>query len=117
MNVTKPLVVAVAALVALTGTAAAAPGSAPVSTPNETAEDAGPPVDMPDPVPDFVSEIHETIRNALDGAIDGLGGAISDIASGAGDAVDVNGSQPHRSRFFGPDDRRHETVGLQRTDE
>ncbi|SHG44444.1 hypothetical protein [Halobaculum gomorrense] len=84
MSRTKLAAIALAALLAVTGVAAAAPGNAPADAgANGTdAGQAGPPSNLPGPVPDFVSDIHDTIRSFLDGGIDNLGEAVSDIAGG-----------------------------------
>ena len=87
MNRTTPLVAAVAALVAVTGAAAAAPGStAPTDTTADidggTAAQTGPPDDLPGPVPEFVSEIRGLIDGFIDGTVDALGSAVSGVAGG-----------------------------------
>jgi hypothetical protein len=95
MNRTTLLLAAVAALVAVTGTVAAAPAgiatadtdTADVSEPADATEQAGPPDDLPGPVPGFVSEILGAINGFIDGTVDSLGSAVSGVAGGSeGDA-------------------------------
>ncbi|RDZ63369.1 hypothetical protein C5B90_09450 [Haloferax sp. Atlit-12N] len=72
--------VALAALVATAGVAAAAPSdNAHESSPASEADQRGPPGELPDPVPDFVSDIHDLVSDFLSGALDGsLGDTLSD---------------------------------------
>ena len=104
MKSTTLLAVALAALLAFAGTAAAFPGNAPVDTgANDAADNTdhrpdaaanaserghgaaaadkrGPPTDMPSQVPDHVATIHDLIRQFVGGDLDGsLGEAISDV--------------------------------------
>jgi hypothetical protein len=103
MNRTTLLAVALAALLAVTGAAAATPGStAPADTGSgpaatdatdsaDAAGQAGPPEELPDPVPDFVSNIHGVIQQFLDGTLDSLGPEVSE-AAGNGDEADAAGT-------------------------
>ena len=109
MNRTILLAVALAVLVAATGSAAAVPGSTVAADTGATetdhssgpaggdvVEQAGPPDDLPDPVPGFVSEIHGLITQFIDSTVDGLGSAVSDVAGGdqadSGDGENVDES-------------------------
>lgn len=83
--------VALAALLLVGGTAAAAPGNAPSDTgadgESENGEagppgEIGPPGGLPDPVPDFVGDLLDRIAQG----VDGLGEAIADITPGGGSA-------------------------------
>lgn len=97
MNVSKLIVIALAALLVTAGAAVAAPGQSPDNPgadaadehrPDEAGADAAanasnnatdvdverdenasdaPPVEMPEPVPDHASEIHQLIRDYLNG--------------------------------------------------
>jgi len=103
MKRTTLLAVALAALLAVTGAAAATPGStAPADTDSEPAAtdatdrsgaagQAGPPGDLPDPVPDFVSDIHGLVQQFLDGTLDSLGPDVSE-AAGNGDEAESSGT-------------------------
>jgi len=103
MNRTTLLAVALAALLAVTGAAAATPGStAPADTgsgpaatdatdPSGATGQAGPPDDLPDPVPDFVSDIHGLVQQFLDGTLDSLGPDVSE-AAGNGDEAESSGT-------------------------
>jgi hypothetical protein len=81
---TKLAAIALAALLAVTGVAAAAPGNAPADAGanDGTVGQAGPPSELPDPVPDFVGDIHDQIRSFIDGNVENLGEAVSGIAGG-----------------------------------
>ncbi len=92
MNWKRLTAVALAALLLVSGTAAAAPGNAPdnAGADDESENgDAGPPGEigppggLPGPVPDFVSDLLDRIVQG----VDGLGPAIGDIVpSGGGSA-------------------------------
>lgn len=84
MTRTKLLAIGLAALLAVTGVAAAAPVNAPADAGanGDGAGQAGPPTDLPGPVPEFVSDIHDQIRSFIDGNVDDLGEAVSGIAGG-----------------------------------
>ncbi|MFB6251332.1 MAG: hypothetical protein ABEI27_06555 [Halobellus sp.] len=82
------LAAALAALIVVTGAAAATPGSTGAADSGtaaqadtgaaDGADSAGPPDDLPGPVPDFVSEIHGLIQQFVDGTLDSLGPSVSD---------------------------------------
>ncbi|WP_201289612.1 hypothetical protein [Halobaculum saliterrae] len=94
MSRTKLAAIALAALLAVTGVAAAAPGNAPADAGanDGTAGQAGPPSELPDPVPNFVSDIHDQIRSFLDGGVENLGDAVSGIAGDDADGADDGGA-------------------------
>jgi hypothetical protein len=101
MTRTTLAAIALAALLAVTGVAAAQPGNAPADA-GANGDDpgqAGPPTDLPDPVPEFVSDIHDRIRSFIDGNVDDLGEAVSGIAggddadAGEGKSADATGTE------------------------
>lgn len=78
------LLVVMIALVVLVGGTAAATAQ---PTDGATAQGEGPPVNLPDPVPDFVTDLLQSISDFVSGVLSALGEAIQRIVPGAGDAL------------------------------
>jgi len=87
MNWTRLTAVALAALLVVSGVAAAAPGNAPAGGDRDGAENGesgppgeiGPPGGLPEPVPEFVGALLDRIAQG----VDGLGQAVADVVPGS----------------------------------